>query len=168
MSPSDASGSIHFGQPPIDRMAPAGLPWGPQCEAVAGPGAQWVAPGLDCYALIGRIGSGQPFVIGNGASVNAAADGELMLTANDDNFADNSGAWSVAVSVPRPSAPATRPAEAGTSKQGRSLAMVALVGVFAARRCGRGGMGAAALHPRTRLRPPEDAPRRPHRRAHRA
>src|SRR4051794_19955217 len=30
-----ASGSIHFGQGPIDRMAPAGLPWGPQCEAVA-------------------------------------------------------------------------------------------------------------------------------------
>jgi hypothetical protein len=76
-----ASGSIHFGQPPIDRMAPTGRPWGPQCEAVAGPSAQWVAPGLDCYALIGRVGSGPTFVIGNGATVDAAADGELMLTA---------------------------------------------------------------------------------------
>ena len=123
-----ASGHIRFGQQPIDRMAPAGLPRGPQCEAVAGPGAQWVAPGLDCYALIGRIGSGEPFVIGNGASIDVVADGELMLAANDNNFADNSGAWSVAVSVPRPSAPGTT-AETGTSKQGRSLAMVALVGV---------------------------------------
>jgi hypothetical protein len=124
-----ASGSIHFGQGPIDRMAPAGLPWGPQCDAVAGPGAQWVAPGLDCYALIGRIGSGQPFVIGNGASVDAAVDGELMLAVNDDNFADNSGAWSVAVSVPRPSAPGTRgpTAEAGTPEQGRNLAIVGFV-----------------------------------------
>ena len=110
-------------------MAPTGRPWGPQCEAVAGPSAQWVAPGLDCYALIGRIGSGPPFVIGNGATVDATVDGELMLTANDDNFADNSGAWSVAVSVPRPSAPASTP-EAGTPKQGRGLAMVALVGGF--------------------------------------
>ena len=123
-----ASGHIRFGQQPIDRMAPAGLPRGPQCEAVAGPGAQWVAPGLDCYALIGRIGSGEPFVIGNGASIDVVADGELMLAANDNNFADNSGTWSVAVSVPRPSAPGTT-AETGTSKQGRSLAMVALVGV---------------------------------------
>ena len=162
-----ASGRIHFGQSPIDRMAPAGLPWGPQCEAVAGPGAQWVAPGLDCYALIGRIGSGPPFVIGNGATVDAAADGELMLAANDDNFADNSGAWSVAVSVPRPSAPGLDPGgrnvEAGArSGDGRARRCLA------ARRCGRGRMGAAALHPRTRLRPPADAPRRPHRRAHRA
>jgi hypothetical protein len=128
-----ASGRIHFGQGPIDRMAPAGLAWGAQCDAVAGPGAQWVAPGLDCYALIGRIGSGEPFVIGNGASVDVVADGQLMLAANDNNFADNSGAWSVAVSVPRPSAPGTTApgttAEAGTSKQGHSLAMVALVGV---------------------------------------
>jgi hypothetical protein len=124
-----ATGTIHFGQPPIDRMPPAGLPWGPQCEAIAGPGAQWVVPGLDCYALIGRIGSGQPFVIGNGASIDAAADGELMLAANDDNFADNSGEWSATVSVPKPSAAGTA-AEAGTSQGGLSLAMIALVGVL--------------------------------------
>jgi hypothetical protein len=124
-----AEGSIHFGQPPIDLMAPAGLPWGPQCEAVAGAGAPWVVPGLDCYALIGRIGSGEPFVIGNGATIDAAADGELMLAANDDNFADNSGAWSATVSVPNASAAGTT-AEAATTKGGLSLAMVALVGVL--------------------------------------
>ena len=123
-----ASGNINFGQPPIDQMAPAGLPRGPQCEAVAGPAAQWVAPGLDCYALLGRIGSGPPFVIGNGTSINAAADGELMLAANDDNFADNSGEWLALVSVPEPSAPRTT-AAAATSKQGLSPALVALVGV---------------------------------------
>ena len=104
-------------------------------------------PGLDCYALIGRIGSGQPFVIGNGVSIDAAADGEIMLAANDDNFADNSGAWSATVSAPTPAA-AGATAEAGTSQGGLNLAMVALVGVSLLVVAVDGGVGRGGAPPR--------------------
>ncbi len=116
------------------RWRPPAFPGDRNAKRSPAQAHQWAVPGLDCYALIGRVGSGQPFVIGNGASIDAAADGELMLAVNDDNFADNSGAWSAVVSVPKPSAPGTpavgeTTAVAETSKQGLSMAVVALVGV---------------------------------------
>lgn len=49
-------------------------------------------------ALIGRVGNGRPFLIGgNNQPMSMTAGGALMLGVNDDNFADNSGGFSVTV-----------------------------------------------------------------------
>jgi hypothetical protein len=48
-------------------------------------------------ALIGRIGNGQPFGIGNQTSIVAPASGQLFLGVNDDTFNDNQGAFQVTV-----------------------------------------------------------------------
>jgi hypothetical protein len=51
-------------------------------------------------ALIGRVGSGAPFLIGaNTSAIAMPASGRLMLAVNDDHHADNSGAYSVAIQV---------------------------------------------------------------------
>jgi hypothetical protein len=46
-------------------------------------------------ALIGRIGTGQAFAIGNQTSVQMPAAGQLFLGVNDDGFADNQGEFRV-------------------------------------------------------------------------
>ena len=48
-------------------------------------------------ALIGRIGNGAPFAIGNQTSIVAPASGVLFLGVNDDGFADNQGNFQVIV-----------------------------------------------------------------------
>ncbi len=48
-------------------------------------------------ALIGRIGTGQPFGIGDNATFQAPASGQLFLGVNDDQFADNQGTFQVTV-----------------------------------------------------------------------
>jgi hypothetical protein len=49
-------------------------------------------------ALIGRIGTnGQPFAIGDNATITAPAAGILYLGVNDDGFADNRGNFQVVV-----------------------------------------------------------------------
>jgi hypothetical protein len=48
-------------------------------------------------ALIGRIGNGQPFGIGNQGSIVAPANGQLFLGVNDDTFNDNQGAFQVTI-----------------------------------------------------------------------
>jgi len=49
-------------------------------------------------ALIGRIGNGQPFLIGSsGQPFPIPANGRLFLGVNDDNFADNSGAFTIRI-----------------------------------------------------------------------
>ncbi|MGE0462040.1 MAG: hypothetical protein AB7Q16_11785 [Vicinamibacterales bacterium] len=55
-------------------------------------------PALRAGALIGRIGpNGQPFGIGNQASVPMPATGQLFLAVNDDVLTDNSGAFDVVI-----------------------------------------------------------------------
>ncbi|RPJ68965.1 MAG: hypothetical protein EHM24_19960 [Acidobacteria bacterium] len=51
-------------------------------------------------ALIGRIGSGKPFGIGDQASVAMPGNGELFLGVNDDVFTDNGGEFTVTLSAP--------------------------------------------------------------------
>lgn len=46
-------------------------------------------------ALIGRIGNGQPFAIGNQTSIQVPAAGQLFLGINDDNLNDNQGGFRV-------------------------------------------------------------------------
>jgi hypothetical protein len=49
-------------------------------------------------ALIGRVGTGAPFLIGtNTGPITMPASGRLMLGVNDDHHADNSGNYSVLV-----------------------------------------------------------------------
>jgi len=54
-------------------------------------------PSAIAGALIGRIGNGQPFGIGNLTSVVAPATGMLFLGINDDHVADNSGEFRVEI-----------------------------------------------------------------------
>jgi hypothetical protein len=48
--------------------------------------------------LIGRVGNGQPFAIGNMTTLMMREDGELFLGINDDSLGDNQGAYTVEVS----------------------------------------------------------------------
>jgi hypothetical protein len=52
-------------------------------------------PNVNAGGLIGRIGNGAPFGIGNQASVPMPNDGILYLAVNDDELSDNSGAFVV-------------------------------------------------------------------------
>jgi hypothetical protein len=45
--------------------------------------------------LIGRVGNGQPFGIGNQTSVPMPNDGLLYLSVNDDERSDNAGQFMV-------------------------------------------------------------------------
>jgi hypothetical protein len=54
-------------------------------------------PNVPAGALIGRIGNGQPFAIGNQTSVPMPNAGLLYLAVNDDELSDNSGAFMVSV-----------------------------------------------------------------------
>jgi hypothetical protein len=49
-------------------------------------------------ALIGRIGTGQPFGIGSQQRITAPATGQLFLGVNDDGFNDNQGSFQVTIS----------------------------------------------------------------------
>jgi len=59
-------------------------------------------PGVLAGALIGRIGNGAPFAIGNQSTpLPMSADGPLWLGINDDGLDDNSGQLAVRVLVTR-------------------------------------------------------------------
>jgi len=58
-------------------------------------------PSVNAGALIGRIGNGQPFGIGDQSSVPMPADGVLYLAVNDDERSDNAGEFVVVVSRSR-------------------------------------------------------------------
>ena len=70
-------------------------------EAWTGPeGAEEVAdetfvvPGLTKYALVGKIGDGDPFLVGSYANVICEQEtGTLFLIYNDSDFSDNSGSY---------------------------------------------------------------------------
>lgn len=47
--------------------------------------------------LIGRVGNGQPFAIGNMTTLMMREDGELFLGVNDDSLGDNQGSYTVEV-----------------------------------------------------------------------
>jgi len=50
-------------------------------------------------ALIGRIGNGAPFAIGNQASIPAPGTGTLWLAVNDDGLGDNAGEFGVDITA---------------------------------------------------------------------
>ncbi len=62
------------------------------------------APLLPALALLGRIGTGPVLLVGAGAQFDVGppyGSGELFLRINDDIVADNSGAWTVSVTLSR-------------------------------------------------------------------
>jgi hypothetical protein len=85
----NASGEIHIGSEGNPAIGVNGLP------GVIAPGAP-VANGAS-GALIGRVGNGAPFVIGNQSRVQMPSAGQLFLGVNDGNLPDNTGSFQVQV-----------------------------------------------------------------------
>lgn len=86
----NTTGEVRVGGGPEDVAQPAGVTGG---RTVAGT----PIPSSIVGALIGRIGNGQPFGIGNQTSVPMPAAGMLFLGINDNNFDDNSGEFRVEI-----------------------------------------------------------------------
>lgn len=88
-------GQVQLSGEADDKASPAGSLRGRQA-----PGAP--APGLLAGALIGRIGNGPPFAIGDQTSaLPMPGDGPLFLAVNDDQLGDNQGAFVVTLRVTR-------------------------------------------------------------------
>lgn len=86
-----ADGEIRIGPSPDDRATPDGIV-NQRFDSNA------PIPRTLAGALIGRIGSGQPFGIGRNMKVPAPASGALFLGINDSNVADNDGSFQVTIS----------------------------------------------------------------------
>jgi hypothetical protein len=54
---------------------------------------------LRCWSLIGRIGDGTAFYVGNEKIIHAPGSGELLLGVNDNVLGDNSGSWVATVDL---------------------------------------------------------------------
>ena len=63
-------------------------------------GVKFTLPSTLGGALIGRIGNGKPFGIGDQATVGMPGNGELFLGVNDDEFTDNGGEFTVTLTAP--------------------------------------------------------------------
>jgi hypothetical protein len=89
----DASGEVQLSTDPADTAVTAGSKIGRRLSG--GP-----LPGQLAGALIGRVGNGQAFGIGNQSDpLTMPAAGVLYLGVNDDNVDDNRGAFSVTVTA---------------------------------------------------------------------
>ena len=82
----NTSGQVQLSDNANDRARPAGTPRN-------APGAP--VPTVYAGALIGRVGTGQPFAIGDQASVPMPGAGLLYLAVNDDERSDNAGEFVV-------------------------------------------------------------------------
>lgn len=77
---------------PTASSGPGGSP------AVTAPNARYPVVGAPAGALIGRVGTGIPFLIGvDTQPIQMPNSGRLMLGVNDDQYGDNSGHYSVGV-----------------------------------------------------------------------
>lgn len=86
----NATGQVQLSADPNDKAQPSGA--FSQRKAVGSP-----LPNELAGALIGRIGNGAPFAIGNQPSIPMPASGPLYLGINDDAMGDNSGQYNVVV-----------------------------------------------------------------------
>jgi heme/copper-type cytochrome/quinol oxidase subunit 2 len=128
-----ATGWMHFGPAPIDRVAPQGV--GRRCLLPI-PGTHWPAPDLSCWSLIARIGSSAPFEVGTRTTLPVRNGGELSLGINDDHLRDDAGAWTAVVTVRLPSRSGSTTPVAGAKETSKSsallvIAVIALVAVVA-------------------------------------
>src|SRR5262249_2965408 len=127
-----ARGQMHLGTGAIAAMTPAGIPWGAACDRVLGAQSGWIAPGLDCWSLIGRIGTGKPFAVGFGRTFTAPDTGALVLGVNDDYFGDNAGSWSTTIVLRASNAPSTPPPPAAGSSGHATRLLLLLVALAVA------------------------------------
>jgi len=72
------------------------------CTAAVTPQQGFLAPGLPCWALIGRVGAGAPFAVGTQATWKVKAPGELWLGVNNNVFGHSTGSWTVTITVSPP------------------------------------------------------------------
>jgi hypothetical protein len=84
----NTTGEVQLSDNASDRARPAGTPR-------MAPGSP--LPTVNAGALIGRVGSSQPFGIGDQGSVPMPFDGILSLAVNDDERSDNAGAFVVSI-----------------------------------------------------------------------
>ena len=91
-------GEVQLSTDAADRATAAGAASGRTAQ-------QAPLPSALAGALIGRIGNGAPFGIGNQTTVPMPASGELYLGINDDQVGDNTGGFVVDV---KPQASVTR------------------------------------------------------------
>jgi hypothetical protein len=82
----NTSGQVQLSDNANDRARSAGTPR-------TAPGAP--VPNVYAGALIGRVGTGQPFAVGDQASVAMPNQGLLYLAVNDDERGDNTGEFVV-------------------------------------------------------------------------
>ena len=82
----NTTGEVQLSSNASDRARAAGTPR----TAAGAP-----VPNVNAGGLIGRIGNGAPFAIGDQASVPMPNAGLLYLAVNDDELSDNSGAFVV-------------------------------------------------------------------------
>ena len=59
----------------------------------------WYNANLNCLSLIGRFGSGEVFQVGDSTKIDDVEGGELYLIFNDNDYLDNSGHFTVTVTV---------------------------------------------------------------------
>ena len=85
------TGQIQLSSDGSDVAQSAGAPSGRKAAGAPLPDAL-------AGALIGRIGNGPAFAIGNQTSISMPANGRLFLGINDDHVSDNSGNFSVVIS----------------------------------------------------------------------
>lgn len=89
------AGQVQLSADPEDRAGPAGSLKGRYAAAAP-------APSLLAGALIGRVGNGPAFAIGDQTqALPMPAAGELFLAVNDDEVGDNQGAFAVTLTVIR-------------------------------------------------------------------
>jgi hypothetical protein len=69
-------------------------------EGQSCPYAGFLAQGLACWSLIGRIDDGPAFKVGSSLeNFPAPSSGELSLGVNDNNYWDNTGTWTAEVTT---------------------------------------------------------------------
>jgi hypothetical protein len=88
----NATGEIRIGGPGNPTANPAGV--SPQTTA---PGAP--LDNAPAGALIGRVGNGRPFLIGNQERVRMTEAGQLFVGINDGHLEDNEGAFQVSLQI---------------------------------------------------------------------
>ncbi len=73
-----------------------------------------------CWSLIGRVGAGPWFFVGNSATIRAAdhGTGRVFLWINDDHLEDNAGSWSVNITISTPTPARTQSPSATSTAPG--------------------------------------------------
>jgi hypothetical protein len=88
----NATGEVRLSTAGDDVAGPAGSKKGRYANNAP-------VPSVLAGALIGKIGDGAPFAIGNQTSIGAPGTGTLWLAVNDDGLGDNAGAFGVDVTA---------------------------------------------------------------------